>query len=30
MVKAGLYDPGLNYKAAYTLQFIDHGRPQGY
>lgn len=25
MVKAGLYDPGMDYKAGYTLQFVDHG-----
>ena len=28
MVKAGMYDPSMNYKAAYTLQFVDHGRPK--
>jgi NitT/TauT family transport system substrate-binding protein len=27
MVKAGLYDPSMNYKPGYTLQFVDHGRP---
>jgi NitT/TauT family transport system substrate-binding protein len=25
MVAAGMYDPSMNYKAAYTLQFVDHG-----
>jgi NitT/TauT family transport system substrate-binding protein len=25
MAKAGLYDPSLNYKAGYTLQFVDQG-----
>jgi NitT/TauT family transport system substrate-binding protein len=28
MVKAGLYDPSVNYKAAYTLQFVDQGAPK--
>ncbi|WP_297366946.1 ABC transporter substrate-binding protein [Acidocella sp.] len=28
MVKAGLYDPNLNYKAAYTLRFVDQGVPR--
>ena len=28
MVKAGMYDKGMDYKAAYTLQFVDHGRPR--
>jgi NitT/TauT family transport system substrate-binding protein len=26
MAADGLYDPTMNYKAAYTLQFVDHGR----
>ncbi len=25
MVKAGLYPPTMDYKAGYTLQFVDHG-----
>jgi NitT/TauT family transport system substrate-binding protein len=29
MVAAGLYDRSMNYKAGYTLQFIDHPRPAG-
>lgn len=29
MVKAGLYSPSMNYKAGYTLQFVDHPRPSG-
>jgi len=29
MVKAGLYDPSLNYQTGYTLQFVDHPRPAG-
>jgi NitT/TauT family transport system substrate-binding protein len=29
MVKAGLYSPSLNYKAGYTLQFVNHPRPAG-
>jgi NitT/TauT family transport system substrate-binding protein len=29
MVRAGLYDPSLNYKTGYTLQFVDHPRPAG-
>lgn len=28
MVKAGMYSPSLDYKAAYTLQFVDHGHPK--
>ncbi len=28
MVAAGMYNKGMNYKSAYTLQFVDHGRPQ--
>lgn len=28
MVAAGMYDKGLDYKSAYTLEFVDHGRPQ--
>lgn len=28
MVKAGMYDQNLDYKSAYTLQFVDHGRPR--
>ena len=27
MVKAGLYDPTMDYKAGYTLQFVDHPHP---
>ncbi len=27
MVQAGLYDPLMNYKVGYTLQFVDHGSP---
>lgn len=29
MVAAGLYDPSMNYKAGYTLQFVDHPRATG-
>lgn len=29
MVKAGLYSPSMDYKAGYTLQFVDHPRPAG-
>jgi NitT/TauT family transport system substrate-binding protein len=25
MAASGLYDKSLNYKAGYTLQFVDHG-----
>ena len=28
MVKAGMYDKTMDYKAAYTLEFVDHGRPK--
>ena len=28
MVKVGMYDPSMDYKAAYTLEFVDHGRPK--
>lgn len=28
MVAAGMYDKGLDYKSAYTLEFVDHGRAQ--
>lgn len=28
MVAAGMYDKGLDYKSAYTLEFVDHGRPK--
>lgn len=29
MVQAGLYDPAMNYKTGYTLQFVNHPRPAG-
>lgn len=28
MAAAGMYDKSMNYKSAYTLQFVNHGRPQ--
>ncbi|HTQ72228.1 MAG TPA: ABC transporter substrate-binding protein [Acidocella sp.] len=28
MVAAGMYDKSMDYKSAYTLQFVDHGRPR--